>query len=155
MTTENWKFTVNLWLKIILEFRFSISIFSINALRDCVYIYIRQLSSSRAPTLWFMDLTVATCHIQYTFLRLRQWVWMLFEYFCVLSVFSWNFLAWTHKGVLNMASGDSQIDKPQRGCPERAELPEVNINTGAQSINNERASLNLLLQKLPLCLFIV
>ena len=40
-----------------------------------------------------------------------------------------------------MASGDSQIDKPQRGCPERAELPEVNINTGAQSINNERASL--------------
>ena len=37
-----------------------------------------------------------------------------------------------------MASGDSQIDKPQRGRPKRAELPDVNINTGAQSINTER-----------------
>ena len=37
---------------------------SINALCACVYIYIRQLSSLRAPTLWFIDLTVATCHIQ-------------------------------------------------------------------------------------------
>ena len=36
-----------------------------------------------------------------------------------------------------MASRDSQIDKPQRGCPKRAELPDVNINTGAQSINTE------------------
>ena len=35
-----------------------------------------------------------------------------------------------------MASSDSQIDKPQRGCPKKAELPVVNINTGAQSINN-------------------
>ena len=35
-----------------------------------VYIYVRQLSSFRAPTLWFIDLTVATCHIQYTFLSL-------------------------------------------------------------------------------------
>ena len=42
---------------------------------------------------------------------------------------------------LNTASSDSQIDKPQRGRPKRAELPEVNINTGAQSINTERASL--------------
>ena len=31
----------------------------------------------------------------------------------------------------------SQIDKPQRGRPKRAELPDVNINTGAQSINTE------------------
>ena len=44
----------------------------INALRACVYIYIRQLSSFRAPTLWFIDLTVTTCHIQYTFLSLCQ-----------------------------------------------------------------------------------
>ena len=29
-----------------------------------------------------------------------------------------------------MASSDSQIDKPQRGRPKRAELPDVNINTG-------------------------
>ena len=41
----------------------------------------------------------------------------------------------------NMASSDSKIDKPQRGRPKRAELPDVNINTGAQSINTERASL--------------
>ena len=38
-----------------------------------------------------------------------------------------------------MASSDRQIDKPQRGRPKRAELPDVNINTGAQSINTERA----------------
>ena len=38
-----------------------------------------------------------------------------------------------------MASSDSQIDKPQCGCPKRAELPDVNINTGVQSINTERA----------------
>ena len=36
-----------------------------------------------------------------------------------------------------MASSNSQIDKPQRGHPKRAELPDVNINTGAQSINTE------------------
>ena len=36
-----------------------------------------------------------------------------------------------------MASSDSQVDKPQRGRPKRAELPDVNINTGAQSINTE------------------
>ena len=39
-----------------------------------------------------------------------------------------------------MTGSDSQIDKPQRGRPKRAELPDVNINTGAQSINTERAS---------------
>ena len=42
-----------------------------------------------------------------------------------------------------MASSDSQIDKPQRGRSERAELPDININTGVQSINTERASLKL------------
>ena len=41
----------------------------------------------------------------------------------------------------NMASSDIQIDKPQRGHPKRAELPDVNINTGVQNINTERASL--------------
>ena len=40
-----------------------------------------------------------------------------------------------------MASSASQIDKPQRGRPKRAELPDVNINTGTQSINNEGDSL--------------
>ena len=46
-------------------------------------------------------------------------------------------LAWTQKIVLNMASSDSQINKPQCGCPKRAELPDVNINTVVQSINTE------------------
>ena len=39
---------------------------TINALRARVYIYMRQLSSLRAPTWWLIDLTVATCHIQST-----------------------------------------------------------------------------------------
>ena len=47
---------------------------NLNALRACVYIYTRQLSSFRAPTLWFIDLTRATCHIQHTFLSLCQFV---------------------------------------------------------------------------------
>ena len=42
-----------------------------------------------------------------------------------------------------MASSDSQIDKPQPGRPKRAELPDVNINTGMQSIDTERASLSI------------
>ena len=40
------------------------------------------------------------------------------------------------------ASSDSQIDKPPHGRPKRAELPDANINTGAQNINTERASLS-------------
>ena len=43
-----------------------------------------------------------------------------------------------------MASSDSQIDKPQRGRPKRAELADVDINTGVQSMNTERASLIVL-----------
>ena len=45
------------------------------------------------------------------------------------------------ESALNMASSDSQIDKPQRGRPKRAEMPDVNINTGAPSIDTERDSL--------------
>ena len=41
-----------------------------------------------------------------------------------------------------MASSDSEIDKPQRGRPKRAEVPDANINTGAQNINTERTSLH-------------
>ena len=44
-----------------------------------------------------------------------------------------------------MASSDSEIDKT-RGCPKRAELLDVNINTGAQSINTESVSLTRYLQ---------
>ena len=37
-----------------------------------------------------------------------------------------------------MASSDSQIGiKPQHGRSKRAELPDVNINTGVKSINTE------------------
>ena len=32
--------------------------------------------------------------------------------------------------ALNMSSSDSQINKTQRGRSKRAELPDVNINTG-------------------------
>ena len=38
-----------------------------------------------------------------------------------------------------------RLIKPQCGRPKRAELPGVNINTGTQSINSERA-LKLLLE---------
>ena len=41
------------------------------------------------------------------------------------------------KSVLNMASSDSQIDKPQHEHPKTAELPDVNINTAVQSIKSE------------------
>ena len=41
-----------------------------------------------------------------------------------------------------MTSSDSQIAKSQCGHPKRAELLDVNINTGTQSINNERAYFN-------------
>ena len=48
-----------------------------------------------------------------------------------------------------MASNNSQIDKPQRGRSKRAELPDVNIKTGAQSINTERASFNTAISDVP------
>ena len=45
--------------------------------------------------------------------------------------------------LLNMASSNSQINKPQRGRPKRTELSDVNINTHAQSINTEKGSLRI------------
>ena len=39
------------------------------------------------------------------------------------------------------------MNKPQRGRPKRSELPDVNINTGVQSINTERASLMILMRR--------
>ena len=39
-----------------------------------------------------------------------------------------------------MTGSNSQMNKPQHGRPKRAELPDgIIINTGAQSINTERA----------------
>ena len=47
-----------------------------------------------------------------------------------------------------MASSDSPIDKPQRGRPKRAELPDVNINTGVTPMLHDieiiRLTLNFL-----------
>ena len=39
-----------------------------------------------------------------------------------------------------MASSNSEIYEPERGCPKRAELLDMNINTGVQNINTEKAS---------------
>ena len=47
-----------------------------------------------------------------------------------------------------MATSDSQINKPHRGRPKRAELPDVNINTVAQNINTKSASLIYILTRL-------
>ena len=46
-----------------------------------------------------------------------------------------------------MASSDIQMNKPQRGRPKEAEMSGLNINTGAQNINTERASLIQLSEK--------
>ena len=42
-----------------------------------------------------------------------------------------------------MTGSDSQIDKPQHGHPKRDELPNVNLNTGPQSVvhRNEAKSI--------------
>ena len=48
----------------------------------------------------------------------------------------------SEKCIEYRASSGSQIDKPQCGCSKRAELLDVNINTDAQSINTEKASLS-------------
>ena len=50
-----------------------------------------------------------------------------------------------------MASSDSQIDKPQRGRHQRAELPDVHRNTGPQIINSKRASLTSVMSQLDNC----
>ena len=66
-----------------------------------------------------------------------------------LSVFSWDKcivylnieyiqVHWIlQKSALNIASSDSQIDKPQHGRPKIAKLPDVDINAGAQYILRE------------------
>ena len=56
------------FVKTVLLFKHSLSLLT----QTKMFVYIRQLSSFRAPTLWFINLTVATCHIQYTFLSLCQ-----------------------------------------------------------------------------------
>ena len=60
--------------------------------------------------LWFIDLTVATCHIQYTFLSLCRFFF------------------------------HEKTDKTRKYYTKMA----ADVNTGAQSINTERASKELL-----------
>ena len=48
-----------------------------------------------------------------------------------------------------MASSDIQISKPQSGRHERAELPDVKINTGAQGINSGGTSLRRIERVVP------
>ena len=43
-----------------------------------------------------------------------------------------------------MASSNSEIDKPQRVCPKRAEMLDVNMNIGMESINRESFKLDIL-----------
>ena len=45
----------------------------------------------------------------------------------------------TQESVLNMARNDRQINK-SCGRPKRAVLSDININTGTQSSNTEKAS---------------
>ena len=61
-----------------------------------------------------------------------------FEYFRILSVFSLkknaiNFEKCIEYGMVYEVLTVRSIE-PQRGCPKRAELPDVNITTGAQSM---------------------
>ena len=84
---------------------------SINALRACVYIYIRQLSSFRAPTLWFIDVTVVTCHIQYTFLSLCRLTkhenTPPFSYDTKMAAGSY----WARKALIRRASSTNQMSR--------------------------------------------
>ena len=78
-------------------------------------------------------LTILLCHM-----KMADFIFVF--NFSYLSIFA--FCPFSHDKIginsLNMASSDSQMDTPQCRCPKRAELPDVNINTGAQSINTER-----------------
>ena len=69
-----WDISMYLSIYFIKKITYPKGALTVNYLCTYVYIYIWQLSSFRAPTLWFIDLTVATCHIQYTFLSLCQFV---------------------------------------------------------------------------------
>ena len=57
--------------------------------------------------------------------------------FCLFSRGNFFFHIHSEKCI---ASCDSQIDKPQHGCHKRAELLDVNINMGSQTINSEGTS---------------
>ena len=61
----------------------------------------------------------------------------------VFCLFSCENIDINSEKCIEMASSNSQIDKPEHGFPKRVELQDINtcINTGAQSINTERASL--------------
>ena len=67
---------------------------------------------------------------------------VVFEYSPVLSVFFFcvKTIGINSGKCMNMASSYNQIDKPQCGRHKRAELLDVNINMGSQTINSEGTS---------------
>ena len=85
-----------------------------NALSVCVYI-IRQLSSLRAPTLWFIDLTT----------------WLL-------TIF--NTLFWLYTNFFRRKRTKHENTR-SLSLSYHMKMPNTDVNTGAQIINTERASL--------------
>ena len=66
-----------LWLHIVLRVTidFFKHVYLLSVLMLCAPVFIFTSGNSfTSPTLWFIDLTVATCHIQYTLLSLCQFV---------------------------------------------------------------------------------
>ena len=84
---------------------------------------------------------LAAIFVSYVYLRII-WKWQTSSIF-VFWQFSPEKKNWhkLRKVYWIWQVANSQTDKPQGECPKRAELPDVNINTGMQSINTERASL--------------
>ena len=67
--------TVKYFIILVIKRKFFVSYLKLShsyALHAHVCIYVEQLSYFRAPALWFINLTVITCHIQYAFLSLCQ-----------------------------------------------------------------------------------
>ena len=67
-------FLIMLLLLLLYCLCFCLKRLSVSMLCTAVFIFTigSSISSFRVPTLWFIDLPVATCHIQYTFLSFCQ-----------------------------------------------------------------------------------
>ena len=62
----------------------------------------------------------------------------VFSHFLFSHEKNWHALTCMYIEIIWQVATVSHIDKPQCGHPKRAKLRDVNINTGAQSINTER-----------------
>ena len=56
-----------------------------------------------------------------------------FEYFLVLSVFSWKKIVINSKKCIGYGVSDSQIDRPQRGRPQSPELLDAQSGVNTES----------------------